>query len=570
MKIHIFITVVLGFLFSACGSQPNVIETPKKSSTITFADATVESGINFKHFPTRTAEKLLPEIMGSGVAVADFNRDGAPDILLVNSGAVKAASRPADAADRLYLNNGKGVFHDTTKEWGLEGTGYGQGVAVGDFDNDGWTDVFLTNFEGNNRLLKNSGSGFVDVTETSGIVSDGRWATSAGFFDFDADGDLDLFIVRYVDFSPSKPHNVYRNRELIYSTPIYYSPVADQLWRNDGNGRFTNISESSGIGSAKHNGLALAIADIDKDGDQDIYVANDTDANSLWLNESGKFKDIAQLAGAAYSETGNEEGSMGADVTDTNGDGRLDIAVTNFQTESTSLYSQVEPLLFKEISDAVGIGESARQRLKFGVDFFDADNDGDEDLLVANGHIEDTIENSSDSVKFAQPNTLYEAMPGGRFVDISSSAGTALADVQVSRGLATADLNGDGLIDFVVNNNGGTAQVGFNTTESKGNFVILWLEGTKTNRSAIGTRVVAKIGDRVIERQVMGAQSYLSVSDFRLHFGLGSADKIDELTIYWLGGEKQVLNDIGGAKFYYLRQGSQPITYIPGERRIEP
>lgn len=569
MRVRFFVTAIICGLATACG-QPNVTETPSKRSTITFTDATVESGINFKHVPTRTAVKLLPEIMGSGVAIADFNRDGAPDVLLVNSGAVKASVRPADAGDRLYLNDGKGIFRDTTKEWGLEGTGYGQGVAVGDFDNDGSTDVFLTNFEGKNTLFKNTGSGFSDVTAASGLVSDGRWATSSGFFDFDADGDLDLFIVRYVDFSPDKPHNVYRNRELIYSTPIYYSPVQDQLWRNDGNGRFTDVSESSGIASAKHNGLALAIADIDKDGDQDVYVANDTDANSLWLNESGKFKDIAQLAGTAYSETGNEEGSMGADVTDANGDGRLDIAVTNFQTESTSLYSQTEPLLFKEISDAVGIGESARQRLKFGVDFFDADNDGDEDLFVANGHIEDTIENSSDSVKFAQPNTLYEAFPDGRFVDISTSAGTALADVQVSRGLATGDLNGDGLIDFVVNNNGGTAQIAFNSTESKGNFVILWLEGTKANRNAIGTRVVAKIGDRVIERQVMGAQSYLSVSDFRLHFGLGSAEKIDELTIHWIGGEQQVLTDLVVGKFYHLRQGSQPTTFIPGAARIDP
>jgi hypothetical protein len=569
MKIHFFVTTAFGLLVGACG-QPNINQTPTKPATIIFADATVESAIDFKHLPTRTAEKLLPEIMGSGVAVADFNRDGAPDVLLVNSGAVKASARPADASDRLYLNDGKGVFRDATEEWGLRGTGYGQGVAVGDYDNDGWTDVFLTNFEGNNRLLKNTGSGFVDVTGTSGIVSDGRWTTSAGFFDFDSDGDLDLFIVRYVDFSPDKPHNVYRNRELIYSTPIYYSPASDQLWRNDGNGRFTDVSESAGIASAKHNGLALAIADLDKDGDQDIYVANDTDANTLWLNESGKFKDIAQLAGAAYSETGNEEGSMGSDVTDANGDGRLDIVVTNFQTESTSLYSQIEPLLFKEISDAVGIGESARQRLKFGVDFFDADNDGDEDLLVANGHIEDTVESSSDSVKFAQPNTLYEAFPDGRFVDISASAASALADVQVSRGLATGDLNGDGLIDFVVNNNGGAAQVAFNSTASKRNFVILWLEGTKTNRNAIGTRVVAKIGDRVIERQVMGAQSYLSVSDFHLHFGLGSADKIDELTIYWIGGENQVLTDLVGGKFYHLRQGVQPTTFIPGAARIDP
>jgi hypothetical protein len=227
-------------------------------------------------------------------------------------------------------------------------------------------------------------------------------------------------------------------------------------------------------------------------------------------------------------------------------------------------------MLFKEISDALGIGQAARQRLKFGIDFFDADNDGDEDLFVANGHIEDTVEKNSDSVKFAQPNTLYEAIGDGLFRDISMSAGSALTDVQVSRGLATGDLNGDGLLDFVINNNGGTAQVGFNSTTAKGNFVILWLEGTKSNRSAIGARVVAKIGDGMIERQVMGAQSYLSVSDFRLHFGLGNAANIDELIIHWPGGDQQSISNIASNKFYYVRQGAEPVGFIPGEERILP
>jgi hypothetical protein len=330
------------------------------------------------------------------------------------------------------------------------------------------------------------------------------------------------------------------------------------------------VTEQAGISSAKHNGLALAIGDIDKDGDEDIYVANDTDANDLWINDGGMFRDIAQLAGAAYNEIGTEEGSMGADFTDTDANGRLDIAVTNFQTESTSLYSQVEPLLFKEVSDAVGIGLSARQRLKFGIDFFDADNDGDEDLLVANGHIEDNVQLNSESVTFAQPNTLYEAVGEGKFVDITAGAGRALQDIQVSRGLATGDLNGDGLLDFVVSNNGGTAQVGFNTTAEKGSFVILWLEGTEANRSAIGSRVTAKIGDRLIERQVMGAQSYLSVSDFRLHFGLGPAERIDELTIHWPGGASQGFTNIEPGKFYYVRQGNKPVAFVPGERRIDP
>lgn len=551
------------FFHSACGNPGDGSgETPERASNILFTDKTAESGVSFKHVPTRTENKRLPEIMGSGVAIADFNGDGAPDILLVNSGALDTKARSSEAADRLYINDGKGRFSDRTSEWNLKGNGYGQGAAVGDFDNDGKTDVFLTNYEGDNRLLKNVGSGFKDVSAEAGFAKDGEWATSAGFSDLDGDGDLDLFLVRYVNFSPENQQMVYRNRMLVYTPPIYYEPFKDSVFRNDG-GRFTDATTSFGIDKAG-NGLALAIADIDKDGDQDVYVANDSDPNHLWLNEGGKFTDIAPLSGIAYSEIGQAEGSMGADFTDFDWNGLLDVVVSNFQAEPNSLYSQEKPLLFREVSDAVGIGVTARQRLKFGIEFFDADNDGDEDLIVANGHIEDNIEKNSQTVTFAQPNSLYENLGNGNFLDISESAGDALKDVQVSRGLAVADLDGDGDLDYVVVNNGGTAQIAFNETKKKGNFAMFLLEGTKVNRSAIGARLVAKIGDRTIERQVMGAQSYLSVSDFRVHFGLGDAQEIDELTIFWPGGEQQTIKDIAGNKFYYVKEGSEPKAFVPG------
>lgn len=571
MNRRFLILALISAVLTACGgnlkNDANA-DDQKAKSNLKFTHATANSGINFKHIPTRTENKWLPEIMGSGVAIADFNRDGAPDIIFVNSGALEKM-RPAEAKNRLYINDGKGVFADKTDEWNLTGTGYGQGVAVGDFDNDGFTDVFLTNFEGDNRLLKNLNGKFEDVTEKSGIKSDKAWATSAGFFDMDADGDLDLYVVRYVDFTTANPHKVYRNKMQIYSTPIYYNAVEDQLWRNDGGGKFTDVSESSGITAAKGNGLALAIGDIDADGDEDIYVADDSDANLLWINDGkGNFKESAQLSGAAYSETGKEEGSMGVDFSDVDNNGQLDIAVTNFQEEATAIYSQTDPLLFREVSDAIGVGQTARARLKFGLDFFDADNDGDEDLIVANGHIEDTIEQNSDTVKFAQPNSLYENLGNGKFNDVSETAGDALQDVQVSRGLATADLNGDGLLDYVISNNGGTAQIAFNTTEKHGNFVGLWLEGSESNRNAIGARVVAKVGDKTIERQIMGAQSYLSVSDFRVNFGLGDNTKIDELTIFWLGGEKQILKDVNAGKYYYVKQNNEPVAFVPGEKQI--
>lgn len=569
-KLVLIIAAQLAFTGCSGSSGPvNNAPAADYEASISFSDATASSGISFKHVPSRTDAKLMPEVIGSGVVVTDFNRDGAPDVLLVNSGSIATEVRTPDQYTRLYLNDGKGNFTDKTEEWKLPSRFYGMGAAAGDFDNDGNIDLLLTSFEGRNILLRNTGTNFEDVTDISGLAADGKWSTSAGFLDYDNDGDLDIFIVRYVDFSPANAPRSFRNRTLIYPTPVLFQPVTDQLWRNEGSGRFTNVSDAAGIRTAEK-GLAMAIGDIDKDGWTDIYVANDTTPNQLWQNRNGTFTDIAQLAGVAYDEMGREEGSMGADFSDVDLNGLEDIMVTNFQSEVTSLYLQISKGLFQESSDLRGVGEVSRNRLSWGIDTFDANNNGLEDLLFVNGHIEDNIHLNSDTVTFPQQNSLFLNIGDGKFRDVSDSSGDALKEMQVSRGLATGDLNGDGLIDFVVNNNGGTAQVAYNTTPRPGNFVMLWLEGSKANRSAIGARLVAKIGDKTIERQVMGAQSYLSMSDLRVHFGLGPADKIDELTIHWPGSEKQIINGIQAGGFYYIREGNSPVAFVPGEKRIEP
>jgi len=570
LNLRLIYIILLACMMLSCGnSNQSGNQTKNIKTAIRFDDATKTSGVDFTHIPTRTENKWLPEIMGGGVAVVDVNRDGAPDIILTNSGAILTKDEINNAKHHLYINDGKGKFTDQTDAWNLTKAGYGMGIAVGDYDGDGWTDLYFTSYNGNDRLLRNTGKNFEDVTDKAGIKSVGKWGTSAGFFDFDKDGDLDLYVARYVNHTPTNDQKAYRNRVQIYPTPVLYEAQADCLYRNNGNGTFTDISEQAGLTAAPRKGLALAIGDIDLDGDEDVYVANDTEANQLWLNEgNGKFKDVAQLAGCAYSETGKAQAGMGADFSDTDNNGLLDISVTNFQDETTSLYRQIQPLLFREVSDVTGIGQTARARLKFGIDYFDADNDGDEDLLVANGHIEDNIEQNSDSVTFAQINTLYENLGNGNFLDISEICGDALKDKQVSRGLATGDLNGDGLIDYVVANNGGKAQIAFNATQEKGNFIGLWLEGNK-NRNATGARVVAKIGSKTIQRQVMGAQSYLSVSDFRVLLGLGQAQTIDELTIYWLGGAPQTTKNLQGGKFYYVREGKDAMTFVPGEMNVE-
>jgi hypothetical protein len=570
MKKIILFVLLLGLLGCTKPSTSNIKQNNVQTN-IKFEDVSNTCGINFQHIPNRTQDRYMPEIMGSGVAIADFNRDGSPDVVLVNSGKMFETERPADAKNRLFINDGKGKFTDKTDEWNLTSKGFGLGVAVGDFDNDGWTDIFFTSYDGDNRLLKNTGTKFEDVTETSGIKNDGKWTTSAGFLDADNDGDLDLFVVKYVTYTKENAQKTFHNRLMTYSTPILYEAVADQLWINDGKGKFKDASKESGIASSASKGLALAIGDIDLDGDTDVYVATDTTPNQLWINDGkGKFKDMAQLSGCAYSEIGKEEGSMGADFSDFDGNGLQDITVANFQDEVQSIYSQKQPMLFTEISDAVGVGMTSRPKLKFGVDFFDADNDGDEDLFVANGHIEDNIEQNSDSITFAQQNLLYENLGTGKFQDISNASGNALLDKQVSRGIATADFDGDGDLDFIVANNGGKAQIAFNQTEKKGNFVGLWLEGNKTNRNAIGTRLVAKIGDKKIERQIMGSQSYLSISDFRVLFGLGEGQQIDELTINWLGNEPQILKNLQGGKYFYIKQGQEPVSFVSGEKEIQP
>jgi hypothetical protein len=563
-------------LFIGCQRQQGSGNDASKQNatvktSIRFDDGTQAAGIDFTHVPTRTAEKLMPEIMGSGVAVVDVNRDGAPDVVLVNSGAVRAAQRPAEARNRLYINDGRGHFTDQTDAWKLPSTGYGMGVAAGDYDNDGWVDLFLTAYRGDDVLLKNNGSSFEDVTAKAGIKADGLWSTSASFFDLDNDGDLDLWTVRYINYAPENAVKTYHNRVLVYSTPVVYDAVPDRLLRNNGDGTFTDVSTDAGLTAAARKGLALAVGDLDLDGDEDIYVANDTNPNQLWLNDGhGKLKETAQLDGVAYSEEGSEQGSMGADFSDTNNDGMLDIVCTNFQSETTNIYRQEQPLLFRDVSDAVGVGESARARLKFGVDFFDADDDGDEDLLVANGHIEDNISEYTDSITFAQQTTLYENTGDGKFADISNVAGAALQAKLVGRGLATGDLNGDGLLDFIINSNGGKAEVGINATERRGGFVGLWLEGSKANRSAIGARVVAKVGGRTLQREVMGASSYLSVCDFRMLLGTGDAAAIDELTIYWPGRAPQVIKGLAAGKYYRIVEGSEPSAFVPGEKRLEP
>ena len=579
---------------SQSGSTTSIVaskgsaESVLPASSIRFIDATETSKIAFLHEPHRTKNRWMPEIMGSGLLLADFNRDGACDALIVNSGIVGEATRPAGSENRLFLNDGYGVFRDVTAEWGLPSRAYGMGGAVGDIDNDGWPDVFLTTFGGGDQLLRNTGAGFEDITARAGIASDGKWSSSAAFFDCELDGDLDLYVTRYVEYNPETALKTFFNNVHVYSTPLLFSGVPDNLWINNGDGTFTDNSEALieacrgvSVGSSEElqpdqpqnewKGLAVGVCDIDNNGLPDIYVANDTTGNLLFVNQgNGQFTESARLAGVAYGDTGTEQAGMGVDFSDFNDDGKLGIVCSNFQGEPANLFFQSGPMFFVDRTDTHGVGQATRSRLQWGVKIVDFDNDGDGDMVMANGHLYDQVETMLTGVTFGQPNSLFENQGKGRFRDISESAGPALSDKQSSRGLAVADINSDGRLDFLVSNNGGTLQVAINETEQPGSFVSLWLEGAQSNRSATGAKITARTGERTIRQQIYGGTSYLSASDTKVHFGLAEFKVIDELTVHWPSGTNQTFRDIQVGRFYHLTEFGEPVSYVPGKAVFPP
>lgn len=595
-SVHSFILGTIAGL-AACGGEtpkaepppkPSLFEPPPKSdaptpstdsspppdasgpsTSLRFDDVSAQWAPGVRHHAGRNPDRWIPEIISGGVALVDLDRDGALDVFLADGGNL-AGEPAAEVGPRLLLGDGKGGFTDASEAWGLTHQGYGMGVAAGDVDGDGWTDLYLTTWDGKDRLLHNdAGQGLSDVTTAWGLSPEG-WSTSAAFLDLEGDGDLDLYVVRYVDYDLASAIKCWFRTIHIYCTPAMYEAQPDRLFRNEG-GRFVDISEQSGVAAMRAKGLAITTGDLDSDGDTDLYVADDISRNLLLLNDGrGTLSDEGVIAGVAYSELGREEASMGASVSDSDDDGRWDLAVTNFQAEPTSLYGRRDGGTYRERSDAAGIGASSRARLGFGIEFFDADNDGDEDLLTANGHIADNVASYRDSVEFAQPNSLYERTGPGRFEDVSERAGPAFQHRGVSRGVAVGDLDSDGGLDFVVVDNDGPLHVARNVTEGRGHWLSLWLEGGPANRSAIGAVVEATVGDRTLRREVRGASSYLSVSDRRLHLGLGEATRVDEIVIRWPGGDEQRLGPQDADAHLRVVQGQAPVAYVPGAETLPP
>jgi enediyne biosynthesis protein E4 len=549
------------------------------TAPVVFTDITVAAGLSkaVNVFGHPTDKQFLLEEMGCGAAFLDYDNDGWLDIFLVNGSSFDPEVRDRRPTSYLFRNNRDGTFTDVTAHAGLTHTGWGQACCVGDYDNDGYDDLFVS-YWGRNVLYHNNGDGtFTDVSTKAGVAgSPDVWGAGCCFLDYDRDGHLDLFVASYVNFDPGKaprpgdgPYCRY-NDIPVPCGPLGYAGGTNRLYRNRGDGTFADVSESSGIAQPRGSssmvfvhgnwrpsgsyGMGVASADFDNDGWPDIYVACDTAPSQLYRNNhDGTFREIAVPAGCAFDENGDALAGMGVGVADFDADGWFDIVRTNFSEQVTTLYKN-HGGTFTDVSVRAGLGVN-RRYLGFGVDFFDYDNDGWKDIFVANGHVYSQLAKRKLHLTYRQPKVIYRNLRNGRFQDVSAAVGPAIRQDNVARGCALGDFDNDGDVDVLINNLDGPPTLLRNDGGNSGNWLLLKCVGTKSNRSAIGTRATVTTGSHRQMADVMSGSSYYSQSDLRLHFGLGPAGTADCIELAWPSGAKDTLENVPANQLVVVQEG---------------
>jgi enediyne biosynthesis protein E4 len=538
---------------------------PPRHARSWFTDVAVTAGLTFRHENAQTGRWFFPESNGSGCAFFDADGDGWMDVLMVNGGRLPGYEPPQVPTMRLYMNR-QGRFTDATAGSGLDVEQYGTGVCAGDFDNDGKTDLYVAGYR-QGRLFRNLGGGrFADITNTAGVGNEGRWGTACAWFDYDKDGRLDLFVGNYIRYRLGSDTPCLRSEGFLsYCGPRWFKPDSPRLYRNEGLGRFRDVSGAAGLARVQTKALAVAVFDYDRDGWDDIFVANDVFPNNLLRNRGGaRFEDAALAAGVAFPDTGEPMAGMGADFWDRNGDGRLWLAVSNFSGFGLALFRQPEPGgPFTDDSFATGTAQVSKRYLGFGLTWIDTDNSGDRQLFVANGHVHPEIQRHRPEYTYAEPKQLLAYSPDGRVRDVTNQAGTALTTPTVARGLALGDFDNDGRLDVLINNLNQPAQLLRNTRATGNEWVGFLLEGRRGNRDGIGARVtVTAPGLRRVDWRRSGG-SYVSSSDPRLHFGLGSHGGPVDVRIEWPRGHTEIVRGVNPGSYYRIVEGSGAATPLP-------
>jgi hypothetical protein len=526
-------------------------------------DVTSPAGIHFQHNSGAYGGKLLPETLGSGCAFLDYDADGWQDILLIN-GMDWQSHKKQRSPLRLFRNNRNGTFGDVTRSVGLDVEMYGMGVAVGDYNNDGFPDIFVT-CVGQNRLFRNTGKGaFVEVTQKSGLGGRQAFSTSAVWVDFDRDGLLDLFVCNYVKWTEA--HDVFCSldgKHKSYCTPEAYRGETCWLFHNRGDGTFEDVTAQSGIFDSSSKSLGVAMFDYDRDGWPDLLVANDTQPNKLYHNQkNGTFKDVGMEVGIAFSTEGKARAGMGLDTGDFRNSGMQGIAITNFDNEMVGLYQGLKNGTFEDVALSSGVGMASKNSLGFGCLFADLNLDGALDLIIANGHIDDTVRNIRGNVGYAQPPQLFLNNGKGVFREAAREAGEEFAAPKVGRGLAVGDFDRDGDLDLLITTNNGPAYL-YRNDQTGGNRSIRFrLVGQKSNRDAIGAIVQVEAGGLTQSRMVRGGSSYLSQSELPVTFGVGKQDQIERVVIEWPSGQNEEFKKLATGKTYDCTEsaGIKPLT----------